>query len=350
VLFHIPARRVPKLDKLDKLVILNIPIKYIDTYFNRRKMVKIYGLVEGKTMRYTLKQLSVFEAIAQHGSVSLAAERLSLTQSATSMSLAQLEKILGRPLFERQGKQMALTYWGVWLLPKAKRLLQDAKQIETGFYEQQSLSGSISICTSQTPAEHLIPELVCHLDSVYPELQVVLGVKSSHGVIEDILGYRYDLGVIEGRCDHHRLAQETWCSDRLVIVASTHHPLAKRDTVSMAHLEQAKWILRDFGSGTRSVFDSAIYPHIQHLDVWREYEFVSVIRNLVSHGAYLTCLPYLEVKPQVEAGQLTILDVPELKMERTISFVWRADMGDHPLIECVKREGLRMMKGRTLID
>ncbi len=301
-------------------------------------------------MRYTLKQLSVFEAIAQYGSVSLAAEHLSLTQSATSMSLAQLEKILGRPLFDRQGKQMALTYWGIWLRPKAKRLLQDAKQIETGFYDQQILSGSVSVCASQTPAEHLVPELISHLDSAYSELQVGLGVKSSHGVIDDIIDYRYDLGIIEGRCDDHRLAQEVWCSDRLVIVSSAHHPYAVRDIVTMGQLEQARWILRDVGSGTRSVFESAIYPYIQHLNVWREYEFVSVIRKLVKSGSYLTCLPYLEVKHQVEAGELAILNVPELKMERTISFVWRADMVDHPLIECVKREGLRMMKGRTLID
>lgn len=56
-------------------------------------------------MRYSLKQLAVFDAVADTGSVSQAADHLSLTQSATSMSLAQLEKMLGRPLFERQGKE-----------------------------------------------------------------------------------------------------------------------------------------------------------------------------------------------------------------------------------------------------
>lgn len=70
------------------------------------------------TLRYSLKQLAVFDAVADTGSVSQAAEKLALTQSATSMSLAQLEKMLGRPLFERQGKQMALTHWGMWLRPK----------------------------------------------------------------------------------------------------------------------------------------------------------------------------------------------------------------------------------------
>lgn len=86
-------------------------------------------------MRYSLKQLAVFDAVADCGSVSQAADKLALTQSATSMSLAQLEKMLGTSCFERQGKQMALTHWGMWLRPKAKRLLQDAQQIEMGFYD-----------------------------------------------------------------------------------------------------------------------------------------------------------------------------------------------------------------------
>lgn len=57
-------------------------------------------------MRYSLKQLAVFDAVATTGSVSQAAELLSLTQSATSMSLSQLEKMLGRSLFERHGKRI----------------------------------------------------------------------------------------------------------------------------------------------------------------------------------------------------------------------------------------------------
>ncbi len=91
-------------------------------------------------MKYSLKQLAVFDTVADTGSVSIAAEKLCLTQSAASMSLSQLEKLLGRQLFERNGKQMMLSHWGTWLRPRAKRLLQDAKQIEMGFLEQHLLS------------------------------------------------------------------------------------------------------------------------------------------------------------------------------------------------------------------
>ncbi|WP_070966342.1 LysR substrate-binding domain-containing protein [Vibrio sonorensis] len=300
-------------------------------------------------MRYSLKQLAVFDAVAESGSVSLAAEKLSLTQSATSMSLAQLEKMLGRPLFERQGKQMALTHWGVWLRPKAKRLLQDAQQIELGFYEQHLLSGSVKLGASQTPAEHLVPDLISIIDNDFPEMRISLKVKSTDSVIQGVLDYKYDLGVIEGRCDDNRIHQETWCRDHLTVVAAAHHPFARHERVSLAQLEQAKWVLREHGSGTRKIFDSSIHHLIEDLDVWREYEHVPVLRSMVANGSYLTCLPYLDVERFIESGQLVALNVPELSMERTLSFIWRADMTENPLVDCIKREGLRMMKGKPSV-
>ncbi len=85
---------------------------------------------------------------------------------------------------------------------------------------------------------------------------------------------------------------------------------------------------------------------IEDLDVWREYEHVPVLRALVANGSYLTCLPYLDVERFITSGQLVALNVPELKMERTLSFIWRADMAENPLAECIMREGFRMMKSR----
>ena len=300
-------------------------------------------------MRYSLKQLAVFNAIAEHGSVSNAADKLALTQSATSMSLAQLEKMLGHPLFERQGKLMALTHWGMWLRPKAKRLLQDAEQIEMGFQDQHLLCGQINLCASQTPAEHLIPELISIIDNAFPELRISLNVKSTDNVIQDVINYQYDLGIIEGRCDDNRLHQETWCRDHLIVIAAAHHPYAKQENVTIAQLEQAKWVLREHGSGTRKTFDSSIHHLLENLNVWKEYEHVPVIRNMVERGQYLSCLPYLDVERFIDNGHLVALNVPELNMVRTLSFIWRKDTIENPLVECIKREGMKMMKGKPTI-
>ncbi len=297
-------------------------------------------------MRYSLKQLAVFEEVASSGSVSRAAEKLSLTQSAASMALSQLEKMLGRPLFERQGKRMSLTYWGTWLRPRAKQLLFDAQQIELGFYDQHLVSGEIDLAASQTAAEHLLPELISIIDRDFPELRINFKVNNTQRVIDRVRGFESDLGIIEGRCDDSRLQQEVWCHDHLVIIAATHHPYAKLEKVSLAQLEQAKWVLREQGAGTRKIFDSAMHGVIEDLDVYREYEQVPVLRSLVSGGQYLSCLPYLDVVKFVERGELVTLNVPELNMQRTLSFIWRSDSVENPLRDCIRREAKRMIKLR----
>jgi len=299
-------------------------------------------------MRYTLKQLAVFEAVAAYQSVSSAAERLALTQSATSMSLAQLERLLGKPLFERQGKCMCLTHWGRWLRPRAQKLLRDAQQIELGFAGQHLISGELSLGSSQTAAEHLLPQLISNIGSDFPELRIQLGVENTNRVIQGVLNYEFELGIIEGRCDDSRIHQEVWLKDHLVIVASANHPYSTSKQTSLTQLAHARWVLREQGAGTRAIFEAAIHGRIENLDVWREYESVPILCALVRNGAFLSCLPYFDVADAVNKGELVVLNVPELNMARTLSFIWRDDVTENPLRECLINEAKHLVSSQRI--
>ncbi|WP_434951329.1 LysR substrate-binding domain-containing protein [Shewanella sp. HL-SH4] len=297
-------------------------------------------------MKYSLKQIMVFDAVASLESVSAAARKLSMTQSAVSMSLGQLENLLDRPLFIRQGNRLILSHWGNWLRPKARKLLQDAQQIELGLYEQHLISGIFRLCSSQTAAEHLLPELISKIDTDFPELRIALTVENTEHVVEGLLNYQYDFGIIEGRYDDSRLHQEQWLNDHLVVVASPHHPYARNETTSVSQLEQAKWVLREQGAGTRRIFEGAIHGVIETLNVWKEYEHVSLLKALVKNGPYLSSLPFLDVEKEVSNGDLVILSTPQLNMHRHLSFVWRCDAGENPLRDCVITQARKMSKHR----
>jgi DNA-binding transcriptional LysR family regulator len=295
-------------------------------------------------MKYTLKQLQVFNAIASNESVSRAAEHLCMTQSAVSMSLAQLENLLDRPLFIRHGNRLTLSHWGRWLRPQARKLIQNAQQIDQGLKDQHLISGTLSLCASQTAAEHLLPKLISNIDSDFPELRIELSVENSEEVIRGLLNHEFELGIIEGRNDDSRVIQEAIFDDHLVIFTNTHHPYAHSKVVNLAQLEQARWILREHGAGTRRIFESAVHGLIDHLDVWKEYESVPVIKELVKNGSYVGCLPLLDVKREVERCELVILNTPELDMHRSLSFVWLDDLGQNPLKDCVITEAKRLVR------
>ncbi|AGH81212.1 transcriptional regulator, LysR family protein [Psychromonas sp. CNPT3] len=294
-------------------------------------------------MKYSLRQLSVFDAVASQESVSAAAKKLSMTQSAVSMSLSQFENILDRQLFIRQGNRLTLSYWGRWLRPKAKKLLQDAQQIEFGLHDQHIISGHLSICASQTPAEYILPELISKIDENFPNLCIELKVKNTDHVIQTLLNHQCELGIIEGRLDDSRLLQEKLMDDHLIIFCSPFHPYANNESVNLSQLEHAKWVLREVGAGTRCTFEGAMHGLIDHIDVWKSYENVSVLKALVANGLYLGCLPHLDIVDALEKGQLVALNTPDLNLRHRLSFVWHKDAGDNPLRDCILLEAKRLV-------
>lgn len=274
-------------------------------------------------MKFSLRQMQVFQQVAEQQSVSEAARVLNMSQSAASMALAQLENLLGHDLFQREGRKMTLNHWGQWLRPHVQQLLGNCRTIELGLQSMDLVSGALTLGASQTPAEFVVPNLIASLDRDFPHLELGLGVENTEGIITGLIDYRYDLGLIEGHCDDERVAQQPLCDDELVVVAAPDHPFAQQEQTTLAQLEASRWVLRERGAGTREIFDLAIHEHIESLKVHREYDQVAVIKALVGQSHYLTCLSRRAVSRAVSAGRLVILNVPWLTMRRDFRFIWR---------------------------
>lgn len=281
-------------------------------------------------MKFSLRQMQVFHSVAEYQSVSEAAKSLNMSQSAASMALGQLESMLGKPLFNRNGRNMQLSHWGLWLRPQAHQLIANCHTIEQGMDDLDLVSGHINMGASQTPARYLLPELICRLDHDFPHLKVSLNVENTEHIIAGLIDYRYDIAVIEGHCDDDRLTVQPMCKDELVVVCSTQHPYAQKERVSPTQLGMANWVLRERGAGTRDIFDTNIHEHVQQIKVHREFDQAGVITEMVAQGQYLTCLSRRSVSEGVAQNKLKILNVPELKMVRNISFIWRKQELESP--------------------
>lgn len=286
-------------------------------------------------MKFSLRQLQVFDQVAEHQSVTVAARELNMSQSAVSMALGQLEELLGKPLFLRQGRQMSLNDWGSWLRPQVLQILSQCRTIELGMDQMNIVSGQLALGASQTPAEYLVPALLSDLDQAYPKLEVTLGVENTEHIIDGLLDYRYDLGIIEGYCDDERITQASLCEDELVIIAGAHHPLSSRAKIRLDDLEKARWVLRERGAGTRDIFNHSIHKHIKKIRVHREFDQVDVILAMVRQGEYLSCLSERVVKGALDAGWLKILKCPPLSMTREFRFIWRKEDTSHVLKQLV---------------
>jgi DNA-binding transcriptional LysR family regulator len=268
-------------------------------------------------MNITLKQLRAFVAIAHTENVSRAATQLSLTQSAVSTALGELEQQLGLTLFDRTGKRIRINPQGHWLLPKAQRILDQVGSIaeELGQAGHQSLS----LGASTTIADFLFPRLARHLYGQFPELELQLESGNSSAILSELLTHRIELGLVEGICQHPKITSTPWWTDRLVIVANPNHPLtvkAVNGPLSSEALKGSQWIMREAGSGTRAIFEHAFRALLPHFDILTELKHVPTIKALVANGDALACLSEITVAKELATGELAVLDIQGMALER----------------------------------
>lgn len=265
-------------------------------------------------LKITFRQLEIFAAIAKTQNISAAAETVHLSQSALSMSLTTFEHQLGGKLFERAGKRLILNTAGKELLPKVLDLVQQAKRIEATLLTQENeLHGNLDIGASTTIGNYLLPALVVKFMQQNPKTSIKLKVENTAHIIQEVVKFNLDMGVIEGICSHPEITVVPWTTDRLVVVAAPQHPLARKRELSLTQLLAAQWIMRERGSGTREIFERAIGPGFH---TFLELGHTEAIKQAVITGVGISCLSELAIRQAVKNKQLVILKTPFLKLTR----------------------------------
>ena len=189
-------------------------------------------------MHITLRQLEVFAEVLKSGSTTQASQMLALSQSAVSAALTDLEGQLGVQLFDRVGKRLVVNEHGRLLYPRALALLEQAIEIEQLFRED---NGAIRVFASSTIGNYILPEVIARYRRDFPSLPLEMSVGNSQDVINAVIDFRVDIGLIEGPCHNVDIIAEPWLEDELVVFASPASSLLQGE-VTLERLAQAQWI------------------------------------------------------------------------------------------------------------
>ena len=294
-------------------------------------------------MKYSLRQLEIFVAISRTGSVSRAAEALSLSQSAMSTALSELERQFNLQLFDRVGKSLRINETGQQLLPRAVELLDRAKEIEN-LLQGHAGFGHMRIGATLTVGNYLATILVARFLQEHPESRIQLQVHNTSTIVQQIANHELDLGLIEGDCNHPDIEVQPWIADELVVFSAPNHSLASQRKVSLAQLLQEDWILREKGSGTRETFDRAFHSHHSKLKIRLELEHTEAIKRAVESGLGIGCISRLALKDAFRRGSLVPISTPNLDLSRFFYFLWHKQKYQTTGI----REFLDLCKGLTV--
>lgn len=270
-------------------------------------------------LRFSLRQLEVFVAIARLENVSAAAVRLGMSQSAASTSLSEFERRSGCPVFDRAGKRLVLNEVGRVLLPRAIEMLDRGEEIDALLAGRDG-GAALKIGATVTIGDYLAPALIARYRAEHPSGSIALEVGNTDRIAARIANFELDLALIEGECSDPELDVVDWRGDELALFCAPGHPLAGGNWPIGRLLEEG-WVIREQGSGTRHTLDRAMKPHRRSWRIEIELEHFEAIKHFVGLGGAIGCISRLALQDDFERGRLVEIRTADLDLGRRLSIV-----------------------------
>jgi len=259
------------------------------------------------------EQLRGFYAVAEEGSFTKAAKKLFLTQPAISLQVRALEEELEEQLFKRTGKSVYLTQAGEILKIHVKSIFDSLEDAKTQVSELQGLlRGRLVIGCSDTITIYILAPILQAYNKQYPKVEIAIRNKTSLEVAELVLTGMVDFGIVTLPIKNSQLHSEVLfrCAD--VAICSSEHPLAERESISLAELSQYPLLLLEPGSNSRSLLEKAFSACNVPLSPAMDLGSIDVIKKMVSISLGVSIVPEFALRSEEEGlVALTIDELPQ---------------------------------------
>jgi DNA-binding transcriptional LysR family regulator len=273
-----------------------------------------------------LSALRIFKAVAEEGSVTLAASRLNRVQSNVSARLTQLEDSLGVSLFLRSGRKLQITTEGARLLAYADRLLQLADEAQAAVQPDQKPSGQLRIGSMETTAAARLPQVLATFNRKHPEVDLILDTAPTDHLLDGVLKHRLDLALVAGPVAHPELEQRPVFEEELVLITNhAHSPVA-----SPAELQRRTLLVFRSGCTYRRRLESWFAEGDVAPARVSEFGTFEAIIGCVAAGMGVALMPKELLEQRKLARTVRQHALPPHIANVETMLVWRRDVLHHP--------------------
>lgn len=259
-------------------------------------------------MNITLRQLQVFDAVAEKLSYTAAAKALFLTQPAVSMQIKQLEDGLGLALFEKLGKKIYLTEAGREFYNYARAISRELAEAEEVLEQLKGLGrGRLAISVAST-ANSFATRLLAAFAKEHKGVTISLDVTNRRVLLDQLEFNKTDLVIMGRPPEELNLATEAFMENPLVVIAPPDHTLAGEKQIPIEWLQQETFVVRESGSGTRIAMERFFADHGVILTTGMEMTSNEAIKQSVEAGLGLGIVSIHTLELELETKRLVILD------------------------------------------
>lgn len=266
-------------------------------------------------MNITFRQLKVFLALVDTGSVSRAAHACHITQPTASMQLKEISDSVGIPLYEVISKRVHLTDAGRDLAKTARAIVDEWAAFEQKMDATKGLTrGKLRVAVVST-AKYFVPRLLGSFCAQYPDIDISLQVLNRDGVVQRLRDNQDDLCIMSMPPTDIDIEDQVLMPNPLVVIAANTHPLVGHRHIELEALSKLRFILRERGSGTRM----AVETHFKHLqfqpNLRLELGSNEAIREAVAGDLGISIISSHALHGQASEHGVSVLDVVSFPIE-----------------------------------
>jgi DNA-binding transcriptional LysR family regulator len=300
-------------------------------------------------MNVTFRQLKLFMALADTGSVSAAAQRMHVTQPTASMQLKDVADAVGLPLYDVISRKVHLTEAGEELARTARTMLDQWEAFEQRMAAFQGMArGRLRVAVVST-AKYFIPGLLGSFCDSHPEVDISLEVLNRDQVVTRLRANMDDLYVMSQPPDDMALQDDILMPNPLYLVAPASHPLAGQAAITLAQLASSRFVLRERGSGTRMATDRTFKQHGFAPANWLELGSNEAIRESVASKLGVAVLSSHALDSGMADARIAVLDVEGFPIQSQWHLVWLKGKQLSPLAGVFRAHVLARMQGRLMV-
>src|SRR5262245_789155 len=268
-------------------------------------------------MNLDVRHLQMVQAIHEEGTVTRAATRLNLTQSALSHQLIGIEERLEATLFQRVGKQMVITPAGERLLSAGAIVLAELRRAEHDIARETTRrDGILRVSTECYTCYHWLPAHIKAFNAEWPRVEVRIVVEATRLPHQALLDGKIDVGIVSSRWRNAKLSYTPLFKDELVVIVSPEHRLAKQSFVAAEDFREEHLIAYDVPREHLTVFQEVMVPAGVTPRALSNVQLTEAIIEMVKGDLGIAALAYWAVAPHVEAGTIVALPLTKHGLKR----------------------------------
>lgn len=295
-------------------------------------------------MNITFKQLKLFLAFAETKSVSAAAKQMFVTQPTASMQLKEMTLSIGLPLYEVISKKIYLTDTGKELATTARQILNTWSMFEQNVDSTQGIRrGKLKVSVVST-AKYFMPRIIGQFCKKYPDVEVSLEILNRNGVVARMMDNLDDLYIMSQPPQDITLNDDILMDNHLVAIAALGSGLSKQRALSLAHIKDQRFILREQGSGTRMTVDRYFKKMKFKPDIRMELGSNEAVKEAVAGGLGIGVISKYALHGRQKEHGVAIIDIKGFPIHSHWHVVSPAHKQLSPVAQAFKHEMMQSMR------